>query len=213
MTSDSKEDFSYPPHIVFINKILKKYVNLYWTIVDLFSNKFPAISHFFYESKIKQEYDKEHNILNLKDSDVILHLGCGVYPYSAFVLSEKKNKKIVTIDNKHDVIRHAQKMIQKKHLNQKITVEKGDAATYDISPFSVIISSSCVDLSKGFIKHIVNDAKSGTRIIVREFRPMSLYLKDYLLHQENIILEKQFINFSFPFHHLLIWDSFILRKK
>jgi 2-polyprenyl-3-methyl-5-hydroxy-6-metoxy-1,4-benzoquinol methylase len=213
MLSRNDDELIYPFHVQLVNTLLKKYVNLYWSIIDVCSNHFEVLSHVFYGKKIREEYDREHALLNLHSSDVILHIGCGVYPYSALVLSEKNNKKIVTIDKNQKVIKYARQIIQDNHLDQKITAETGEASSVDLNPFSVIISSSCVHSSAGVTRNILKHAHPGTRIIIRELRPMSKYVKNFIENQDNLELLRQFSTISFPFYHLLAWDSFILRKK
>lgn len=213
MMRKQKEPMIYPPHIRLINLIIKKYVNTYWTIIDLLSNKFSILSKYLYQNTIKDEYSKEHAILHLKQSDKILHIGCGVFPYSAIILSKKKNNNIIAIDNNKKAIHYAKQMIQKRKLEKSIQVKRGEGSTFDLSPYSIIISSSCVDSSIGILQNIINTAKPGTQIIIRELRPMSLYLKKFIENQENITLEHQLSNYTFPFYSILGWDSFILRKN
>jgi protein-L-isoaspartate O-methyltransferase len=213
MIRKQKEPLIYPPHIRLINLIIKKYVNTYWTIIDLLSNKFSIFSTYLYQNTIKDEYNKEHALLQLTQSDKVLHIGCGVFPYSAILLSKKKNDNIIAIDNNTKAIDYAQQMIQNRKLEKTIQVKTGEGTTIDLSPYSVIISSSCVDSSEKVLQNIINTAKPGTRIIIRELRPMSHYLKKIIKKQENITLEHHLSNYTFPFYSILGWDSFILKKK
>lgn len=213
MIRKQKEHLIYPPHIRLINLIIKKYVNTYWTIIDLLSNKFSIFSTYLYQNAIKDEYSKEHALLQLTQSDNILHIGCGVFPYSAILLSKKKNNNIIAIDNNKKVIHYAKQMIQNRNLEKTIQVKTGEGTTVDLSPYSVIISSSCVDSSVNVFRNIINTAKPGTRIIIRELRPMSHYLKKMINKQKNITLEHHLSNYTFPFYSILGWDSFILKKK
>jgi len=202
----------YPVHIRMYNILIKKIANIYWTTIDILSNNFFVFSNYFYQKTIKEQYDNEHQILNLTNSDNILHIGCGVFPYSAILLSEKKNNSIVTIDNNQQAIQYAQKVIQNRNLDKKIKVKLGDGSTYDLTSFSVIISSSCVDSSLSVLENIITHAKSNSRIIIRELPPMSTYLKDIIEKQKTIVLEHHYKYNSYPFNNILRWESFVLRK-
>ena len=205
--------FSYPFSIRVLNKIIKWYINTYWTLIDLLSRKFPVISRLFYQRSINDEYNKEHQAIDLKNDDTILHIGCGVFPYSAIVLSKKPHHQIVAIDTTSTITQYAKQIIHDYNLDEKITIENGYASTYDLTPFSVIILSSCVDLNGKVLDHIIASATSNTRIIIRELRPMSRYVNSYLKEQSTITLLHHYGIFSFPFYSVLGWDSFIIRKN
>jgi len=213
MVDPNLNHLSYPPLIRVVNKTIKWYINSYWTIIDLLSRTFPVISKFFYQRSINDAYQKEHEAIELKKNDNILHIGCGVFPYSAIVISEKPHHQIVAIDRSKTITRHARQIIKNYELDTRITIDTGNAASYDLSPFTVIILSSCVDLTGNVLDHIISSATPGTRIIVRELRPMSKYIDTYLKKQSTITLLHRYGIFSFPFYSILGWDSFIIKKN
>ena len=213
MVDPKLNHLSYPPLIRVVNKTIKWYINSYWTIIDLLSRTFPIISKFFYQRSINDEYQKEHEAIELKKNDNILHIGCGVFPYSAIVISEKPHNQIVAIDRSKTITHHAKQIIKNYELDTRIKIDTGNAASYDLSPFTVIILSSCVDLTGNVLDHIISSATPGTRIIVRELRPMSKYINTYLKKQSTITLLHRYGIFSFPFYSILGWDSFIIKKN
>jgi protein-L-isoaspartate O-methyltransferase len=212
MAFPSNTTFSYPIILNIINRMIKRYINTYWAIIDLFARNNKKISDLFYQHTIQDEYQKEHQAIQLKKTDVILHIGCGVYPYSAIQLSTKPHKKIVAIDNNKHIIHYAQSSIQEKQFDKTIDIKLGEGASYNLHPFSVIVISSCVNLSRKVLQHIITTANPGTRIIIRELRPMSKYLHSFLKQQKSITLEQKYRTFSFPFY-IMGWDSFIIKKK
>lgn len=214
MPMESFQNISiYPLHIRMLNKVSKKITNTNWTILDLLAYTFPVLSTLIYQTNIKKEYDKEHHILNITDEDNILHIGCGIFPYSAILLSKKIQANITAIDNDKKVIKYAKKLIHNSNLDNKIKIETGEGSTYDLTSFSVIISSSCVDSTYAVLHNILKNSRPGTRIILRELQPMSHYLKEIIEHQDVLTLEKQYTTYSFPFYSFLGWDSFILKKN
>lgn len=213
MTKHDSNHLSYPFSITLLNKAIKWYINTYWTVIDLLSRQFPVISKIFYQRSINVEYEKEHQAIGLKKNDTVLHIGCGVFPYSAILLSEKPHQHITAIDTSPTITQHAKRIIDDYALDGKISIDTGNASTYDLTPFSVIILSSCVNLNGYVLDHIISSAKPDTRIIIRELRPMSRYVNLYLKNQSAITLLYQYGIFSFPFYSILGWDSFIIQKK
>jgi hypothetical protein len=205
--------FSFPFKIRVLNKFFKWYINTYWTVIDLLSRKFPIISRIFYQRTINDEYNKEHKAIDLTKDDTILHIGCGVFPYSAILLSEEPHRQIVAIDTTPTITHHARQIIHDYNLDGRIIIDTGNAASYDLKPFTVIVLSSCVDLTGDILEHIISETSSNTRIIIRELRPMSRYILKFLKKQSNITLLYHYRIFSFPFYSVLGWDSFIVRKN
>ncbi|MCJ7571773.1 MAG: hypothetical protein MUO82_07850 [Candidatus Thermoplasmatota archaeon] len=213
MPSRSKKELIYPFHIRIINNCIKKYTNIYWTIIDFFSIKSPFISDFFYKKRIKEKYEIEHKLIKLKDTDDILHIGCGFFPYSALVLSENNHKSITAIDNNKTVIHHAYNYLHKMQLDERINLDVSNGVSYDVKPFSVIIISACANSTLEIFENIMNHTKPNTRIIIRELWPMSKYLKTIIKNQKKIIIEQEYKHHSYPFIGIFGWNSFILRIK
>lgn len=213
MSSRLKKKLSYPFHIQIINILLKSYINIFWTIIDLLSIKSSFVSELFYQKKIREKYDLENKMIKLKDLDIILHIGCGFFPYSALVLLDKNHKSITAIDRNKKIIHSAKKYLQKLQLDEKINLDISDGKSYEFNPFSVIIVSCCVDSTLEIIENIINHAKPNTRIVIRELWPMSKYLKIIIENQKELSIKKQCKHHSFPFVGIFGWNSFIIQKK
>ena len=140
---------------------------IFWKYVDYIACKMDKIAK-KYENTVGREYKKEIENFNLKGDKKILHIGCGAYPITAMILASIDNAKIVTIDNSHRSIKLAKKIIQKKNLENKIKAEYGDATKYPLNGFDTIIISGCSVPKIQVFNHIIKNAKSNSKIIIRD---------------------------------------------
>ena len=114
----------------------------------------------------------------------------------------------MSLDNVH------QQMLQiledKKTLNGKIRVEKGDGTKYPLDEFDTIIISGCSVPKIEVLEHVLKDAKPQSRIIIRDtFLDIESIIKNLNPHQDITIIEKM-DNHPFPTTR---WDSYYLIKK
>lgn len=81
---------------------------------------------------------------------------------------QKYHASILGIDNNREVVRHAATVIQRKGLQEKVTIRFGDGTSFSVKKFDIIILSSCSTPKLDILHHVVKNAKKGTSIIVRE---------------------------------------------
>ena len=182
---------------------------LFWKYVDYIACKFEKIAK-AYENTVGKEYKKEIEKFNLKKDKKILHIGCGAYPISALMLASLDNTKIVTIDSSRRSIKIANKIIQKKNLNNKIKAEYGDATKYPLDGFDTIIVSGCSVPKIQVFNHIIKDAKSNSKIIIRDaFLDIESIINNIAPNQE-VKIAKKIKNRAFTNSY---WTSYCLLKK
>jgi len=182
---------------------------LFWKYVDYIACKMDKIAK-AYEKTVGREYKKEIENFNLKEDKKILHIGCGAYPISALILASLDNIKIVTIDSSHRSIKLANKIIQKKNLEDKIKAEYGDATKYPLDGFDTIIISGCSIPKIQVFSHIIKNAKSNSKIIIRDtFLDIESIISNIAPNQD-IIIAKKIKNHAFSNSN---WTSYCLLKK
>ncbi len=182
---------------------------LFWKYVDYIACKLEKIAK-AYENTVGREYKKEIENFNLKKDKKILHIGCGAYPISALVLASLADTKIVTIDSSRRSIKIAKKIIQKKNLDDKIKAEYGDATKYPLDGFDTIIISGCSVPKIQVFNHIIKNAKSNSKIIIREtFLDIESIVNNIAPNQE-VIITKKIKNRAFSNSY---WTSYCLLKK
>ncbi len=163
-----------------------------------------------YEKSISKEYKRESKMFDISASKNILHIGCGAYPVTAMTLEKMNGKKIVAIDSNPKAIELAKQVINKKKINDKISIENGDGTNYPVKEFDAIIISGCSVPKIQVLKHVINTAKPNSKIIVRELFRTSSLITQIINSYENIELIKKITNTPFPFFR---WKSFYLIKK
>lgn len=117
----------------------------------------------FHENSVK----KEIQMAGLKKQDKILHIGCGAIPYSLIIFSDVLNANITGIDHNQKVVDNAKNLIKKFNKYESIQINQADGVKYDISSFNVIILSYGINHHDLVLKHILDSACKGSKIIIR----------------------------------------------
>jgi precorrin-6B methylase 2 len=183
--------------------------NIFWHLIDIFSGLISVIG-LLYESHIGKEYEKEKNTFHLKNNQSILHIGCGAYPITAIIFSKYTNKKIVAIDKNPFVVRIANAVVKKKHLEDKIIIEHGEGSNYKIGNFDIIIVSSCSIPKEKVIENVVTNAKKPSTIIIRELFSEITHFKQILQSYSQVKKNGEIDCHVFPNLH---WISFCFSKN
>ena len=181
----------------------------FWIFVDYIACKMEKFAQ-LYEKSISTEYKRESKMFDISASKNILHIGCGAYPVTAMTLEKMNGKKIVAIDSNPKAVELAKQVINKKKINDKISIENGDGTNYPVKEFDAIIISGCSVPKIQVLKHVINTAKPNSKIIVRELFRTSSLITQIINSYENIELIKKITNTPFPFFR---WKSFYLIKK
>ncbi|MDH7506532.1 MAG: methyltransferase [Candidatus Thermoplasmatota archaeon] len=182
---------------------------LFWKYIDFIACKMDKLAK-LYENTVGKEYKKEIEKFNLKNDKKILHIGCGAYPISALMLASLDNVEIVAIDSNYKAIKLAHKIIQKKNLENKIKVEYGDGTNYPLDGFDTIIISGCSIPKIKVLNHIIKNAKSDSKIIIRESFLNIESIINNLATNQNLIIKEKIKNHAFTNSN---WTSYCFLKK
>lgn len=186
-----------------------KIKNLFWYIVERLSGTSNFIKE-LYEKSVGIEYRKEIAKFNLSKSKKILHIGCGPYPITAFILAEMNSAKIVAIDHNKKCIKIARKVIEQKKMNGKIYAEYGEGLNYPLEGFDTIITSGGVQPNIQVINHILKNSDEKSKIIIREAYYKEEVIKDIIKNDINIELITKINNHAFRTSD---WKSYYIIKK
>lgn len=190
----------------------RKIAYCYWNIIDNLAYKMDKIAD-LYENTISKEYEKEYEKFDIQKDSNILHIGCGAYPITAMTITKINGAKIVGIDKNPRSVKLAKKMIHKKKLQSKVTIEQGDGENYPIDRFDTILVSGCSYPREKILKHIFETAKNNSKIIVREPHKTAKSLIKYIDSYQNIEIVKKIENYSRLLAKTSKWHSFCLIKK
>jgi 2-polyprenyl-3-methyl-5-hydroxy-6-metoxy-1,4-benzoquinol methylase len=183
--------------------------NYFWKAIDFIACKIKRFAK-IYENTISKEYIKEGEIFKISESKNVLHIGCGSYPVTAITLARLNGSKVVGIDIDARSIKMANNIINKKNLQDKVTINIGDGRSYPLEDFDTIIISSCSVPKIDILKHIFKTAKINCKIIVREIYGASDAVVDCVNLYKNIEIKNRIGNNPFPTSR---WESFCLIKN
>jgi len=192
-----------------MDKIQKIKLNYFWHLIDFLSFFFKRFG-LIYEKIIGKEYEKEIKKFKLFGSKKILHIGCGAYPITALILAKTTQANIVSIDKDPIAIKFAQKIVDKKKLQNKININIGDGQKYPVKNYDTIILSSCSSPKKKILEHIFSNADINTKIIVRDIEKNINNLNKIINLNKNIKFVDKINNGSVPNFK---WYSLYLKKK
>jgi len=182
---------------------------IFWKYVDYIACKMDKIAK-AYENTIGNEYKKEIDDFNLKDDKKILHIGSGAYPVSALILAEINNSEITAIDSNRRSIKFANEIIHKKNLDDRIKVEYGDATKYPLDGFDTIIISGCSVPKIQVFSHIIKNAKSNSKIIIRDTYLDIESIISKIAPNKEVTMTKKIKNHAFSNSN---WTSYCFLKK
>lgn len=183
--------------------------NIFWKWVDFLSYNLDGCAK-LYEKHIIKEYKREFRTFNLSQSQNILHIGCGAYPITAISLTKENGCKVTGVDVNPKAVKRAENIVHWKKLDNRIKIKQGDGTNFQIDSFDTIIISSCSIPKIKILKHLFENAKKDTKIVIREqFGPHKL-IKDVIDLYDNIELLDKIISNPTPG---AVWESYFLIKR
>jgi precorrin-6B methylase 2 len=191
---------------------VKKLSNFFWEVADTWSYKNNKIAQ-RYNDSIEEEYQKECATCGLSLNAKVLHIGCGAYPLTQIVLARCCSGALVGIDKNPLAVQRAQEVIQRHHLQNRITIRQGNGIEYPVDDFDLILISSCSLPKVQILEHLFKEAKHQSTIIVREVRIANADILRCIREHPEIEMIEQMHHTPFPFYGPLGWDTFYLRKN
>jgi hypothetical protein len=163
-----------------------------------------------YQNTIGRAYQKELENFKLYDSTKILHIGSGAYPLTAIIFTKYLKAQIVSIDKNPVAVKLSQKLIQKKRINNRISIDKSDGSLYPLKNFDTIIISGCSVPIFDILSHVFDNSIPHCKIIIRlnekQYSPIISFIDSY----DNIKLLKEMDNKAYPNFK---WISLLLLKE
>lgn len=191
---------------------LKSILNIKWRIIDSLAYHLKAVDN-WYTKGIGADYEKEYTTFQISKKDNVMHIGCGGYPLTEYIISERLGAKITGIDNNSKVIQKAKKHQQKHHPNlSNIAFKQEDGTTIDPENYTVIILSSCTTPMSQVLQNLTKKAQLNTSIILRELNTYIPQIDAFLKHHPEL-KELQRIHHNSGTHFKnLKWQSIHLKK-
>ena len=186
---------------------LKSLVDFSFKISEKIIIHLPKILPFYIEY-YADIIEQEISMINIKNSDSILHIGCGSIPASSILLSKKTQANILGIDLDDHAIKKAKICIKNMGLTKRVDVKQMDALKSDLSSYEIILISQGIIPKEDFMQKLTDKLSADTIVILRSFSQNgSLDSSDNFLHEyyniEEIFCHKKHGSTS----------SIILKKK
>ncbi|KAA0004824.1 MAG: class I SAM-dependent methyltransferase [Thermoplasmata archaeon] len=109
---------------------------------------------------------EEFQMVPINENSKVIHIGCGPIPNTLIILAKNIPANYVGIDRNKEAVKMAREMVKKYGLDVKI--EYGDALTYPIVDYDVIIVSYGVEPYEKVFDRIKRDMKEGAVVVYRK---------------------------------------------
>jgi hypothetical protein len=182
---------------------------VFWILIDLLCYRFEKFS-ILYQNTIGKAYKKEFENFQLSDSKKILHIGSGAYPLTAIMFTKYLPAHIVSIDKNSVAVKLSKKLIHKKKLNNKITIDKSDGSSYPLSNFDTVIISGCSVPIFDLLNYVFLNSNKDCKIIIRLNEKQYHQIIDFIDNYDNIEIVKEMDNIAYP---KFKWISLLLINK
>jgi len=191
---------------------IKKVANCFWEVADTLSYQNETITK-LYNKVIGKEYQKEYENCEISSHTNILHIGSGSYPLTEIILASCTTGQIVGIDRDAKAVQRGQQVVEKNHLNHRITLTHGDGLDFPVDEFDMVIISSCSQPKVQILEHLIEKLQSHSVIIVREVDIATKDILNCINKHTDVELRKQIRHNPFPFFEPIGWTTFCLIKK
>jgi len=194
------------------HRLIKTLLNIKWRIIDSLAYHLGPVNS-WYITKIGADYEKEYHEFNITQKNHVLHIGCGSYPMTEYIIAEKIGATITGVDNNKKALQKAKKHHQKHYPSlTTITFEHHEGKNIDPKGYDVIILSSCTNPMIDVFKNITKKSKKGTTIILRELDSCLLEIDHYIATHPELKEQKRIRHNSGTTMKSQRWQSLFLKK-
>ena len=159
--------------IVFENIGKKMKPGSFKTVMDVGFRLFEKLSQKFsvladiYLNMYSEIIEKEITLANISSTDRALVIGGGALPATPFLLAQRTQATIVSIDRDKKAVQQGKKFLTRYHLDKNITMMHADGQTYPVNSFTVIIIVYGVKHQPNVLRHIAETMNPTARVIYR----------------------------------------------
>ena len=175
---------------------LKKFNDLGFIFIEKFIinlDKLYSLYLDFYDLMIENEI----TLADISKKKNILHIGCGSIPSTSILLVKKTGVQVTAIDRNPRSVDHARLCLSKTGFSDKIQILYGDAKTFPVDNFDIIIISLGVKPIEEILKRIAKSMKDDAHVIFRtsslpngEIAKNDLFIKDFF-NIEKVVEQKK----------------------
>jgi precorrin-6B methylase 2 len=107
---------------------------------------------------------------NVTKNDMVLLIGCGIFPSETMVIAQETRAKIVGIDNSVKAVQLARNYIRKEGLSDLITIEYGDGVSYPVQDVDVVFIAINVWPIDSVLQHLASHMKTNARVMCKSIK-------------------------------------------
>ena len=111
--------------------------------------------------------ENEIILADISKNDKVLHIGCGPIPATSILLTKKSGVQVIGIDKNLRSVNQARLCVSKTDVSDKIKITHGDARSYPIGDYDIIIISQGIKPIKEILEHISKSMKNDAHVIFR----------------------------------------------
>ncbi|MDD3493954.1 MAG: class I SAM-dependent methyltransferase [Candidatus Thermoplasmatota archaeon] len=110
---------------------------------------------------------EEFAMVDIQPRHRVLHIGCGGVPNTLLILGNHVDASYTGIDRDRAAVRRARAMVERQGLTRRVTIEQGDALTYPLADFDLIVVSLGVEPRERVFARIREEVP-GAAVIARK---------------------------------------------
>ena len=117
----------------------------------------------FFERATLEEFE----MVDIGEGDNVLHIGCGSLPNTLITLARNFPASYTGIDVDGEAVEIARDAVREYGL-KNVEIERGDAISYPLKDFNIIIISYGVEPKEAVFRRLKNETKEDVRIVYRK---------------------------------------------
>jgi len=110
---------------------------------------------------------EEFAMVEIERHNKVLHIGCGPLPNTLITLARNMPAEYVGIDIDEEAVKIARNVVKAYGL-KNVSIEKGDATSYPLQNFDIIIISYGVEPKERVFYRLKNETKEKVKIVYRK---------------------------------------------
>ncbi len=92
-----------------------------------------------YSRPYRRVIEREVALVNIRPTDTVYHVGCGAVPFTALLIAELTQARVIAVDNDARAVRQAKRVVAKEKLEHLIEVRQHDGTELLDAPYTVAI--------------------------------------------------------------------------
>lgn len=133
---------------------------------------------------------KELHLLKNTPFESIIFIGSGPFPITAILLHELTGKKIDCLEQHQESATISRKVLKKLGLSEAIHVHVGNGATFDLSPYDVVLAALLAKPKSVIMQNILTNGNPACKVLCRTSEGLRRLLYETTLEDAYVGFDK-----------------------